>query len=123
MGGRGANSGIAKNKNIAAVFITGSDGKTRGYRQRAGRIVAYDNPAKALPTKISLDEFAEKARASGATVQTYTRREAAEMDRTYWEKRAKTPDYELGVGVEDNRQNRKAARRSSLAMRAAKRKR
>ena len=72
---------------------------------------------------MSAKEFKQRVEANGATTKSLSNSDYQKENKKYMEERRNKPDYELGVGMKDNRQYRKKARRDRLTTRMMKRKR
>lgn len=113
MGGRGANSGMKKEQGFSYT----TNGKTTMVQKTVAGVVLVNGQRK---EGINYDKIRESAKLKEGYKE-YNSKQIAKIraDRNA----RKKVDYEMGVGLEDNSANRRAARRSRLMDRAAKRKR
>lgn len=126
MGSRGSRSGRDTIAN--GVRITYDNGSSKVYKRGPnGRIVDERGlPVESL-NNMKYDDFIRRVQAnqknSGVSIERMSRQDLDGMEKRWREERANRPDYEMGVGVPwGNKENRKAARQSRLAGRAARRK-
>ena len=120
--GRGS-SGRSESGGIRSVIVNfGSDrGGPQEYRVTDdGRIYRQDS-LEILPTNMTLQQMAERARGMGFSVETYNAAQTQARDEARRRERANRPDYELGVGLEDNSAYRRVARRNILTTRVMRR--
>ena len=129
MGGRGSSSG-RDDKYLYAVgglkvdapngiketyYFSRSDEGTNFYQTSLG------TTPEETPLNMSMREFEKRMKNNGAKVERISRKEYIKTEREYWERERKKPDYQLGMGLEDNSQYRKTARLNRLADRIVKR--
>lgn len=124
MGGRGAGSG---SKRIAGLEAT-KDGQTmRWYIDSNGGKNYYrrgfgQNP-EPTPMNMNAEQLRRRLESNGATVKVITQAQRKAEEKAYWEERNSRPDYELGIGLKDNRSYRKQARINRLNTRMQKKSR
>lgn len=112
MGGRGGNSGITKERGFSYTM----NGKTTMVQRTATGSVLVNGQYK---SGVNYDKLQKGAKTKEGYKE-YNSEQIAKM-RTERATRKK-PDYEMGVGLKDNSENRRAARRSRLIDRAVRRK-
>lgn len=112
MGGRGGNSGITKERGFSFIM----NGKTTMVQRTSTGTVLVNGQYK---EGANYDKLQKSARTKDGYKE-YNSGQIAKM-RTERATRKKV-DYEMGVGLENNSANRRAARRSRLIDRAARRK-
>lgn len=122
MGSRGASSRNSRRK-VRAIVVTWPDGRRTSFRDYGNdRITDIDDPADQKNVgELSFDDVVRRAREQGLQIETFTAKDLKLRDDQRRRENARKPDYELGVGLDDNRAHRKAARMSRLATRVMKR--
>lgn len=126
MGGRGGSSGIDGAKETA--FSVTMNGETTEYKfTRNGNQNYFQRGIggriEETPLNMSASEFRRRAESNGATVNKMSVSSWNKTEKAREIERANRPDYELGMGLKDNSEYRKTARRNRLMTRAMKRKR
>lgn len=115
MGGGGGS------RSTASVVVDYGGGRRTEYRRTPDGRLFNETRGEVMNSRMSLDEVADRARNSGYGVETYNSRQTRERDAQRARENANRPDYELGVGMEDNRAYRRTARMNRLASRAMRR--
>lgn len=128
MGGRGGSSGLGNGANGTRgltvdyngeitnyYFFRGSDGTN--YYQRE-----IDGQPEKTPLNMNAAEFKKRVEKSGATAKRITQAEYDKNQKAHMEERRNRPDYELGMGLKNNRQYTRKARMEKLITRSMKRK-
>lgn len=132
MGGRGGSSNMSGKSERSGIRYSGldvttKDGTTRYYFTNREGTNYYqrgiDGDPEPTPLNMSAKEFKQRVEANGATTKPLSNSDYQKENKKYMEERRNKPDYELGVGMKDNRQYRKKARRDRLTTRMMKRKR
>lgn len=126
MGGRGGSSGIDRAKEIA--FSVTMNGETTEYKfTKKGKQNYFQRGIggriEETPLNMSASEFRRRAESNGATVNKMSVSSWNKTEKSREIEHANRPDYELGMGLKDNSEYRKTARRNRLMTRAMKRKR
>ena len=126
MGGRGGSSGIDGAKETA--FSVTMNGETTEYKfTRNGKQNYFQRGIggriEETPLNMSASEFRRRAESNGATVNKMSVSSWNKTEKAREIEHANRPDYELGMGLKDNSEYRKTARRNRLMTRAMKRKR
>lgn len=126
MGGRGGSSGIDGAKETA--FSVTMNGETTEYKfTRKGKQNYFQRGIggriEETPLNMSASEFRRRAESNGATVNKMSVSSWNKTEKAREIEHANRPDYELGMGLKDNSEYRKTARRNRLMTRAMKRKR
>lgn len=126
MGGRGGSSGIDGAKETA--FSVTMNGETTEYKFTRNSNQNYfqrgiGGRIEETPLNMSASEFRRRAESNGATVNKMSVSSWNKTEKAREIERANRPDYELGMGLKDNSEYRKTARRNRLMTRAMKRKR
>lgn len=135
LGGRGGSSGIGGNSLSARISGFGSREYGINMTMRDGAKLSYivseiggttyvsngfnDTPE---PFPLSGRQMVQRAQKNGATVELVTPAEMAGKRKAYFDYQRTKPDYELGVGLADNRAYRKRARQNRLESRIVRRK-
>lgn len=126
MGGRGSKSGINNHSKISGLDVS-KDGETTRYyffeekRQRFYQR-GIDGMPEPAPLNMSGKEFKERVEKNGAKTKVITASEYKREQEKYNKERENRPDYELGVGLSDNREYRKRARTNRIINRTMKKK-
>lgn len=126
MGGRGGSSGIDRAKETA--FSVTMNGETTEYKfTKKGKQNYFQRGIggriEETPLNMSASEFRRRAESNGATVNKMSVSSWNKTEKSREIEHANRPDYELGMGLKDNSEYRKTARRNRLMTRAMKRKR
>ena len=126
MGGRGGSSGIDGAKETA--FSVTMNGETTEYKfTKKGKQNYFQRGIggriEETPLNMSASEFRRRAESNGATVNKMSVSSWNKTEKAREIEHANRPDYELGMGLKDNSEYRKTARRNRLMTRAMKRKR
>lgn len=131
MGGRGGSSGMSggsggNGERYSGLDVT-KDGETTRYYFTNYKGINYyqrgiDGKIEPTPLNMSAKEFKQRVEANGATTKKLSNSVYQKENKAYIEERENRPDYELGVGMKDNRAYRKKARRERLMTRAMRRK-
>ena len=87
-------------KNTVALNVTMSDGTPVRYEKRGNKVYGSIKGETPREMPLSLTESANRAKSSGAKVETLTKTQLEKLHREYWDERNKRPDYELGIGTE-----------------------
>lgn len=132
MGGRGGSSGMGGTSGGSSERYSGldvtKDGETTRYYFTNHKGTNYyqrgiDGKIEPTPLNMSAKEFKQRVEANGATTKKLSNSVYQKENKEYWKERNSRPDYELGVGMKDNRVYRKKARRERLTTRAMRKKR
>lgn len=132
MGGRGGSSNMSGGSGRSGMRYSGLDvtknGETTRYYFTNHEGTNYyqrgiDGDPEPTPLNMSAKEFKQRVEANGATTKSLSNSDYQKENKKYMEDRRNKPDYELGVGMKDNSQYRKKARRDRLTTRMMKRKR
>lgn len=127
-GGRGAGSQSSKPLFAGKEYginVTMADGTKLNYiiSERDGTTYVQRGFSETpQPFPLSGRQLVQRAQKNGATVEVVTPAETAKKRKAYWDERNARPDYELGVGLTDNRGHRKRARQNRLETRMMRRK-
>ena len=132
LGGRGGNSGNGLSARIAGfgsreygINMTMRDGTKLSYIvAEKGGTTYVSNGFSDTPNPFPLSghQMVQRAQKNGATVEVVTPTEMAKKRKAYFDYQNTRPDYELGIGLADNRAYRKRARRNRLESRVMRRK-
>ena len=126
MGGRGGSSGL--NGNSETAFSVTRDNETVQYKfiKRGSQNYIQRGIGGKIdesPLNMSASEFRRRVESNGATTKNLSVSNWNKIEAKRAEEHANRPDYQLGVGLEDNREYRKTARRNRTINRVMKRKR
>ena len=129
MGGRGSSSGVggAGGRLKTSGLEVTTNGETteyifssingENYYQKG-----FGSVPEPTPLNMTAKEFKKRVEANGATTKVIGSKEMEKKERGYWEKERNKPDYELGVGLKDNREYRRTSRKNRLISREIKKK-
>ena len=126
-GGRGGASGVGGHGVRTVGLDVTINGKTTHYifSNRNGQNYyqrSFGSIPEKTPSNISAKEFEKRASSNGATVKKVNAAEVEKRRKAYLNERNRRPDYELGVGLKNNRAYTKQARINRLNTRAQRRK-
>lgn len=122
-------SGKSSEPAMIRITYNDIDGSTEYRPASRGKVLVdrgvslASNRTELIDTQYTLSELAQRAKAAGATVEAFTKKQVKRIDAERAKAEASKPDYQLGVGLSDNRDFRRKARNDRLSTRATRKKR